>query len=86
MPSSAGLPRQSGPVTTKLCKVAIDGDRCGRISVGFLTTRCLSPEVSFSAMLDVQTAEKVSCVSKVPKSWILDAGDTHSRRCRAASL
>src|SRR6516165_3975151 len=34
-----------GPVTTKLCKVAIDrrGDRCRRISVGFPTTRLSEP-------------------------------------------
>jgi hypothetical protein len=26
---------------------------------------------------------KVSCVLKAPKSWMLDASDKHSRRCRA---
>jgi Resolvase, N terminal domain len=45
-----------GPVTTKLCKVAIRGDRCVGSASASRRLGYLSPEASLSAMLGVQTA------------------------------
>jgi hypothetical protein len=60
-----------GPVTTKLCKVAIRGDRCVGSASASRRLGYLSPEASLSAMLSVQTAgEGLVCLESAK---VLDA-------------